>query len=139
MKKIILLLAGILAVFAANAQEEKNDSILCTIRNPIFKDLFESKPKGGVYQKVTNFKEFVFNLAASYQMYADQKEHFEGKVHKPLILVDGKPQLLDSLKTIPFSKIKSIEFCDDEASRALYGSPAKVGVIFIEMKKETKQ
>jgi outer membrane cobalamin receptor len=54
-------------------------------------------------------------------------------------MVDGKPQLLDSLKTIPFSKIRSIEFSDGEASRALYGSPAKVGVIFIEIKKETKK
>ena len=54
---------------------------------------------------------------------------------EPLVLVDGRETVLDSIKS---ERIESITVLKDSTTKAAYGEKAKYGVILVEMKKDTE-
>ena len=101
-------------------------------RNPINHRYYNSNGDT-LCQNVQTLQQFIFNVAASYQMYADIKMK-EDKFLKPGILLNNKPIPTDSLDTISMDDIKKIEFRTGEGVKAIFPSMAHSGVFFIETK-----
>jgi len=131
MKKPILILLCIFSTTILHAQEGDSTSYFEKFRNPVTYKYYDSD-KDSLYQNVQTLQQFVFNVAVSYQMYANIKIK-EDKYLKPGILLNNKPVPLDSLKNIPWNKVKNLEFKTGEV-KALFPSIAHSGVFFIETK-----
>jgi hypothetical protein len=130
MKKTILILLSIVATTILHAQEGDSTSYFEKVRMPKTYKYYDSD-KDSLYQNVQTLQQFVFNVAVSYQMYA--KKIKEDRYLKPGIILNNKPVPLDSLKNIPWNKVRNLEFKTREV-KALFPSITHSGVFFIETK-----
>ncbi|MGM0377078.1 MAG: hypothetical protein ACQEQ0_09900 [Bacteroidota bacterium] len=129
MKKILFILMGISFSTILYAQGVERT---VPFRNPINHKYYNSNSDAPC-ENVQTLQQFIFNVAASYQMYADIKME-EDKFLKPGILLNNKPIPTDSLSTISMDDIKKMEFRTGEGVKAIFPSMAYSGVFFIETK-----
>ncbi len=83
-----------------------------------------------LYQKDLTLQQFIFNISASFQMYAKYHKINEG-IKKPVVVLNGIPVDPDNLKNIKMDELENFEFWTGVKAQAIYGSSTSYGGLVI--------